>query len=109
LAFVEGNRWKICIVIKINIINEQIKNYLMTLIPPKKDCIIALEHQAKEEHIQIMDPLIMNFVMQLIRLHRPRRILEIGTAIGYSALCMLEANPDATIITVEKDNGRYQE
>lgn len=95
--------------IEVDVMDEQLKNYLMNLIPPKKDWIIALEHRAKEEHIPIMDPLSMNFVMQLIRLHRPRRILEIGTAIGYSALCMLEANPDATIITVEKDNGRYQE
>ena len=38
---------------------------------------------------------------------KPKRILEIGTAIGYSALLMLQAYPSATITTIEKDDTRY--
>ncbi|HEX6595112.1 MAG TPA: O-methyltransferase [Bacillota bacterium] len=89
--------------------DEYLIQYLKNLLPPKQDWVIDLERQAKENNVPIMDPLSMNFVMQLIRLHKPKRILEIGTAIGYSALCMLEANPKATITTIEKDEKRYEE
>src|SRR5699024_1225287 len=51
----------------------------------------------------------MNFVKQLIRLYKPRRILEIGTAIGYSALQMYKAYPSVKITTIERDEVRFEE
>ena len=35
------------------------------------------------------------------------RILEIGSAIGYSAIRIAEALPDASIVTIERDTERY--
>lgn len=40
---------------------------------------------------------------------KPKNILEIGTAVGYSALLMLEGAKDAFITTIEKDNERAQQ
>ena len=43
---------------------------------------------------------------KILRQAAPRRILEIGTAIGYSALFMLiESDPAATLVTLEKEPG----
>src|SRR5699024_9691158 len=44
---------------------------------------------------------------QLVRVKQPQSILEIGTAIGYSALRMNEAYPSAKITTIEKNKDMY--
>ncbi|WP_226583256.1 O-methyltransferase [Halobacillus litoralis] len=83
--------------------------YLQSLLSEPSKPIQELESYAREQGVPIMEPLGIDFLMQLIRMQQPERILEIGTAIGYSALRMLEANPDSRITTVERDTGRYQE
>lgn len=88
---------------------ERSKGYLLDLLPEKPGWMIELEKQANAENIPIMDPLGMEFVLQQIRIAKPAAILEIGTAIGYSALCMLEANSGTNIFTIEKDEKRYQQ
>lgn len=88
---------------------ELLKHYLQQTLPKQDDWITELEHQAVEGHVPIMDPVSMQFVLQMIRIKRPKRILEIGTAIGYSTLRMAEACPDALIVTIERDEQRYQQ
>ncbi|WP_010650993.1 O-methyltransferase [Oceanobacillus massiliensis] len=87
--------------------NEKLKDYLTDTLPLQADWVVKLEEMALAENVPIMDKAGINLVMQLIRISRPHRILEIGTAIGYSALRMLEAAPDASIVTIEKDEHRY--
>ncbi|GGJ48994.1 O-methyltransferase [Virgibacillus salexigens] len=89
--------------------DEQLINYLSKILPAREENISDLEKKAKIEKIPIMEPISMHFVLQMLRLKQPINILEIGTAIGYSALRMLEAVPNASIITIEKDEQRYQE
>lgn len=85
-----------------------LSNYLSNLLPTGKEWVTDLETQAKRDGVPILDAVSMQFIMQLIRLNRPKRILEIGTAIGYSALRMLEAHPGSLVTTIEKDANRYQ-
>ncbi|MFD2133632.1 O-methyltransferase [Pseudogracilibacillus auburnensis] len=87
---------------------DSIKNYLVKMIPPREDWMCSLETFASEHRIPIMETDSMNFLTQLVRIHRPATILEIGTAIGYSALRMHETNPMATITTLEKNETMYQ-
>jgi predicted O-methyltransferase YrrM len=47
-------------------------------------------------------------MLQLLRIHGSKKILEVGTAIGYSALRMAEALPEAEIVTIERDLERIQ-
>lgn len=89
--------------------NDKTISYLSSLLPPSNDWASVLEKQAEIDRVPIMDKLGMNFLMQQIRIAKPKKILEIGTAIGYSALCMLEASPSASIVTIEKDETRYQQ
>lgn len=89
--------------------DENVQNYLSDHLPSSEDWVQEIEQQAKIDRVPIMDPIGINFLMQLIRLNKPSRILEIGAAIGYSALRMNEAFPEASITTIERDEIRYQQ
>ncbi|ASK63111.1 SAM-dependent methyltransferase [Virgibacillus phasianinus] len=87
--------------------DKELNQYLQGTIPINEKWITELERYAKENRVPIMEPVSMNFLQQIIRIHQPARILEIGTAIGYSALRMLQANPGALITTIERDESRF--
>ncbi|RKQ37867.1 O-methyltransferase [Oceanobacillus halophilus] len=88
---------------------DQIADYLGQILPKKEDWVLELEEQAIKNNVPIMDTVGIHFVMQLVRIKQPKRILEVGTAIGYSALRMLEASPNTSIVTIERDETRYQQ
>jgi len=85
------------------IVNERITAYINSLekeLPPE---LLALEKEAKENHVPIIKKEAQGIIRFLIKLHQPKRILEVGTAIGFSALFMSEyISSDATITTIEK-------
>lgn len=81
--------------------------YLRSMLPEKALWEQELEEIAFKTNIPIMESESMAFVKQLIRLKQPDYILEIGTAIGYSALEMNDAYQSSKIITIERDEGRY--
>ncbi len=51
----------------------------------------------------------MDFLLDYIKKNNVKRILEIGAAIGYSAIMMCTADPDITVTTIERDEKRYLE
>ncbi|MBT2656769.1 O-methyltransferase [Bacillus sp. ISL-18] len=67
-----------------------------------------MENYANEHHVPIMELAGIETMLQLLRIHRSKRILEVGTAIGYSALRMAAALPEAEIVTIERDIERIQ-
>lgn len=87
--------------------NEDLEEYLRTLLPQTKKWVKEIEQSARKDHIPIMDPVSMQFVTQLIQLQKPEAILEIGTAIGYSALRMAESYRHTKVTTIERDVDRY--
>ncbi|MGM0941034.1 MAG: O-methyltransferase [Bacillota bacterium] len=89
--------------------NEQVIHYLLNILPATTSFVQQLEKEAKQNHVPIMEPLSMGFMLHILQLKKPKRILEIGAAIGYSALRMAEVAPDCEIITIEKNEQRYQE
>jgi predicted O-methyltransferase YrrM len=89
--------------------NKELDKYLNTLLPETKEWITEMEQNALDHHIPIMDPVSMQFVLQLIQIQRPENILEIGTATGYSALRMAEACPDTKVTTIERDEQRFHQ
>ncbi|MBS4194771.1 O-methyltransferase [Lederbergia citri] len=86
--------------------NESIKSYLETYIPERSLFFKELERFAMEHRVPIMEPDGIETLLQIMRIQNPKRILEIGTAIGYSALRMADAIKDAQIITLEMDEER---
>lgn len=67
-----------------------------------------MEQYARDFHVPIMDVEGIETLKTLLRLQQPKRLLEIGSAIGYSALQIAEALPDVHITTIERDDERYE-
>ena len=68
-----------------------------------------IEEYAKENRVPIMLPDGIDYLCNYIKEHNIKRILEIGSAIGYSAIKMALVSDDITITTIEKDEVRYNE
>lgn len=66
-----------------------------------------IEKYAKEEKIPIMLIDGINFLCNYIKENNVKNILEIGSAIGYSAIRMALVSDDIKITTIEKDKNRY--
>lgn len=64
--------------------------------------------EAERDRIPVMDEEALQFMIELLQLKKPARVLEIGTAIGYSALRMAAALSETSIVSVEKDEERYR-
>lgn len=67
----------------------------------KKNFIYNLKEYAIKNDVPIINDEGLEFLLELIKTHNVKTILEIGTAIGYSAINM--AHLDTKIITVERD------
>ena len=77
----------------------RIDSYIESLDAPEPEYIEALAAQARDAQIPIIRPAMMDFMRTMILIHRPMSILEIGCAIGFSALYMREYAPDGCRIT----------
>ena len=66
-----------------------------------------IELYAKENHVPIMMHDGIEYLCNYIKENKIKRILEIGSAIGYSAIKMALVDSDIKIITIEKDIDRY--
>jgi predicted O-methyltransferase YrrM len=88
--------------------NEKLSAYIDGLFADRNALLSEMEKYASEHHVPIMELAGMETMLQLLRIHRSKRILEVGTAIGYSALRMATALPEAEIITIERDIERIQ-
>lgn len=64
---------------------------------------------AEENNVPIMTNEGITYLTNYIIKYKTHKILEIGTAIGYSAIMMALANPEAEITTIERDEKRYLE
>lgn len=77
----------------------RIDSYIESLDRPEPEYIEALAAQARAAQIPIIRPAMMDFMRTMILIHRPMSILEIGCAIGFSALYMREYAPAGCAIT----------
>jgi caffeoyl-CoA O-methyltransferase len=77
--------------------------YLDRLLPVRDALLAEMEDQAAREGIPISDPEVGRLLGILARARDARRILEVGTAIGYGALWLARGAPEARIITLDRD------
>lgn len=76
-----------------NEINQDyIENYLFENLKPKDELLERLEKEAHENHVPIVTPEVAQFLRFFVTLKKPKYILEIGTAIGYSGITMLQVS-----------------
>ncbi|PJA96033.1 MAG: O-methyltransferase, partial [Ignavibacteriales bacterium CG_4_9_14_3_um_filter_34_10] len=70
---------------------------------PKENSFAEIKNFALLNKIPIVDEITMRFIMQLLKIKDPERVLEIGTATGYSSLKIAEIiSEKSLLITVEK-------
>lgn len=74
-----------------------------------KELILEMEDYASEKNVPIIEKKSIAFIMKYIKDHNVKNILEIGSAIGYSAILMASASKDSFVTTIEKDEERYME
>ena len=72
------------------------------------DIIKQMEAYAKEHQVPIMQEEGLDFLLDYIQKHPVTRILEIGSAIGYSAIRMAMVRETIRVVSVERDEERYQ-
>lgn len=71
--------------------------------------ILEIEKYAKENNIPIMEKDGIEFLINYIKENNVKSILEIGTAIGYSAIKMASISKNIKVTTIERDEKRYEE
>lgn len=71
--------------------------------------IRRLEEYAKENNVPIMLKDGIEFLTQYIKENNVKRVLEIGSAIGYSAIRMALVDKDIKVTTIERDTNRFNE
>ena len=68
-----------------------------------------IEKYAKEQNVPIMEKEGIEFLTKYIKDNNVKSILEIGAAIGYSAIKMASISDDIKVTTIERDSFRYNE
>lgn len=86
------------------ITHDYMEQFIKGLIPENDGILKELEIYAKENSVPIIQKEVGKFLELMITLKKPLRILELGTAIGYSAILMeLSSKSSAKITTIERD------
>ncbi len=79
--------------------------YLENLLPPRDALLERMEKFAEENDHPIADPEVAQLIRALVRVKRPRRLIEVGTNIGYSVIAMgRECDAEAVVETIEIDH-----
>jgi predicted O-methyltransferase YrrM len=71
--------------------------------------IKQMREYAEENNVPIMTDEGIQYLLKYIQKNSVYKILEIGTAIGYSAIMMCSVNPNIIVTTIERDEKRYLE
>ena len=86
-----------------NINEEYVQEYIRSLIPIKNDILMEVEKYAYDNHVPIIEKEVAQFLQVLLKIAKPTNILEVGTAIGYSAIIMASSTDDyCKITTIER-------
>ena len=85
------------------VVKEEIVSFMRERQAPVTDALKELEEFARRENIPIIPHETVALFRLFLQTMQPKSILEIGTAIGFSALLMAEQVPDAKIITIDRN------
>ncbi len=84
------------------IVEERLITYINSLDNGNTEFLEKLEEEARKNYVPIIRKETQNLLKLLLAMNRPKRILEVGTAVGFSALLMEEYNPvECKITTIE--------
>ncbi len=90
------------------ITDPKLEDYMASLLPAQSEALSDMQAQAEREGLGIIGPVLGHFLYTLALAVRAKDILEVGTAIGYSAmwLSLAAQQLDGRMVTLEQDAGR---
>ena len=92
------------------LVNNHIADYISSLQPDLPDYLEDLYQRARTDLVPVIRREAQAFIRFVCLDRQPLKVLEIGTAIGFSSCLTAEFLPaNATILTVEKDENRYEQ
>ena len=83
------------------IVSDRMTTFINSLDPGNPEYLDRLEEEAIADFVPIIRKDMQAFLKFMMRLCKPRNILEVGTAVGFSAILMSEYAPEAHITTIE--------
>ena len=84
------------------IVDERLVTFINSLDTGNTPVLDNIEREAKADAVPIIRKEMQNFLKLLLAMAKPKRILEVGTAVGFSAILMAEYDPvDCEIVTIE--------
>ncbi len=84
------------------IVDERMRSYINSLDMGNTPFLEELERTALADGVPIIRREMQSFIKVLLAVHQPKRILEVGTAVGFSTLLMCEyGKPDLQMTTIE--------
>ena len=87
-------------------VSDELQGYLDSLVPGRDPVLTRMEDEAHRENIPIVDAHEGRLLYLLVKIARAKRILELGTATGYSGIWMLRGSGGGTLTTFELDRER---
>lgn len=93
---------------KDGLVFAHITEYMRAIRRPRDGALGALEIWAREHDFPVSEPETADLLYLLCKMKQPARILEIGTCIGFSAMLMHEAAPNAKIVTMERNPAMFE-
>ena len=89
------------------IVDDRIVAYIHSLEHPNSEILETIEKRAHLDRVPIIRKEMESFLRVMLSIKKPKRILELGTAVGYSAILMSEClQEDAKIVTIENYDKR---
>lgn len=84
------------------IVDERIVSYMNSLERENNKVLVEIEREAHGDAVPIIRKEMESFLRVILAIKRPNKILELGTAVGYSAILMSECiDKEARIVTIE--------
>ena len=87
-------------------VTDELQAYLDRLVVPRDPVLARMEEEAHREDIPIVDTHEGALLTLLVRIAGSKRILELGTATGYSGICLLRGTSGGSLTTFELDHNR---
>jgi caffeoyl-CoA O-methyltransferase len=89
-------------------VTEELQAYMDSLIPPRDPVLARMEEEADRENIPIVETHEGALLSLLVKIAGAKRVLELGTAIGYSGIWLLRGTEGGTMTTFEVDHKRAE-
>ena len=90
-----------------NIATEKVELYIESLYKPLTEALEKLRTEAENERVPIILKCTEMFLCSMMDIKKPKNILEIGTAVGYSTACFAEKDKNCNIVSIELDEEKY--